>query len=179
MKSPFKLGPWPILLVGLLAGCTPRPPAPQEETSPEIQLEGVGVRFFRGDELRAVARAAHATFRRGNSDLTAQTVRLRFLPTGERPEVEVCAREAEGNLKSQNAEAKGAVRIAETAGAAGVTEAASLDGKARRAAGTLPVDILGDGYRIRAEKGFALDFAAPGALSLQGPVDTTLVGGLP
>jgi hypothetical protein len=154
-----------------------RPPPVQEETSPEIQLEGVGVRFFRGNELRAVARAAHATFRRGNGDLAAQSVRLRFLAASDRPEIEVAAREADGNLHSQEAQAKGGVRIAETAGAAGVTEAASLDAKARRVSGTLPVDLVGQGYRIRAEKGFVLDFSTPGALALQGPIDTT-VGGL-
>jgi hypothetical protein len=41
------------------------------------------------------------------------------------------------------------------------------------------VDVVGEGFRIRGERGFTLDFAAPGALALEGPVDTTVVGGLP
>ncbi|MGC4121855.1 MAG: hypothetical protein QM765_46205 [Myxococcales bacterium] len=165
------------MVASMVAGCDVRPPPVQEESNPEIQLEGVGLRFFRGNELRAVGRAAQATFRRSNGDLTAQSVRLRFLAALDRPEVEVAAREATGNLYSHVADAKGGVRIAQTAGAAGATEAASLDGKAQRASGTLPVDIVDEVYRIHAATGFVLNLANPGSLLLHGPVQTT-VGGL-
>lgn len=138
----------------------------------------MGVKYFHGSELRAVVRAAQATLRRSSGDVTAQSARLRFLSATDQPEIEVAAREAEGNLHSQLVKAKGGVRIAETGGAAGVTEAASLDAKARRATGSQPVDLVGAGYRIRSQQGFVLEFSAPGSLALEGPIDTT-VGGLP
>jgi len=179
MNSPIKLNGWEILLGAcLMTACTARPPSDLGDNPPEIQLEGVGVKYFRGNELRAVVRAQQATLRRGSGDLTAQSARLRFLAQSDRPEIEVAAREAQGNLNSQQVVARGGVRIAEAGGAAGVTEAAALDAKAHRVSGDQPVDLVGAGYRIRSQKGFVLDFSAPGALALEGPIDTT-VGGLP
>jgi hypothetical protein len=72
--------------------------------------------------------------------------------------------------------AKGGVRVAEADGAAGVTSTAQLAGAEHHAWGEEPVDIVGEGYRIRAEHGFALDFSSPGNLELKGPIDTTVGG---
>jgi len=105
-------------------------------------------------------------------------VRARFLASPDRSEIEVVTKELSGNIRTQQATARGGVRLAQTAGAAGITDSAKVDGTARLASGEDPVDVVGDGYRIHAERGFALDFNDPGKLSLLGPIETTL-GGLP
>ncbi|MBI5545764.1 MAG: hypothetical protein HY901_17890 [Deltaproteobacteria bacterium] len=145
---------------------------------PEIQLEGVGLKFFRGNELRAIARAQHATFLRNTGDGTAQSVRMRLLPASGRGEIEIVAREIQGNVRRQEATAQGGVRLAETGGAAGVTEVARLFSHERRVTGDRPVDLVAGGSRIHAAAGFSLDISTPGALALEGPIDTT-IGVLP
>lgn len=169
-------------LLALLAvlgapACAATPPSDTGEMPPEILLKGVGFRFFRGSELRAVGRAEKATFKKDTGDGTAQGVRARFLPSESRSELEIVTRELTGNVRTQQAVATGGVRLSETGGAAGVTRSARLDGLIRKAEGDDPVDVVGAGYRMHAESGFALDFATPGGLTLLGPVDTR-IGGL-
>jgi lipopolysaccharide export system protein LptC len=161
-----------------LSACTAHPPADLGEAPPEIQLEGVGFKFFRGNELRAVGKAVRATFMRDTGDGTAQNVRMRILPSPERGEIDVSATQVAGSVRTEQADARGGVRIADANGAVGLTDSAHLDGPAHKATGEEPVSIVGPGYRMHARSGFWLDMSEPGALSLKGPIDTTITGGV-
>lgn len=170
-----KIRPWAVLVGSCTAwGCIARPPSDIGEAPPEILLEGVGFKFFRGTDLRAVGRASQATFLRDTGDGMAQNVRMRLLADPERPEIEIVTSNVTGNVRTQQATATGGVRAAEAGGAAGLTATARLDGVGRSATGDDPVDIAGAGYHVHADKGFLLNFAAPGGLALQGPVETRL-----
>jgi len=177
MNSSVKLACWTLSLGALLSsGCYPSAAADPGDSAPEIQLEGVGLKYFRGNGLRAVGKARQASLRRSSGDLTAESARVRFLADEDRSEVEVTAPHSEGNLVTLQATARGGVRATEAPGATGETEAASLDGKTRLVSGDLPVDVFGQGYQLHAKKGFVLDLGSPSTLALQGPVDTILGG---
>jgi hypothetical protein len=172
----LKIGSWAVV-AACLTGCYARSSADLEESPPEIQLEGVGLRFFRGNELRAVGRAQRATFLRNTADGTAQAVKVHFLASQDRPEIDLVAREVRGNTRTQDAIASGGVRLSRADGAVGTTERAHLAGAQKRADGELPVDVVGEGYRVHAVSGFTMDISVPGSLALRGPVETHLVGG--
>jgi hypothetical protein len=177
MNYLLKIGLWAIF--GALPACAGGPPVDLGEAPPEIQLEGVGFKFFRENELRAVGKASHATFMRDTGDGSAQSVRMRLLASADatdRSEVELAAREIHGNIRTQQVAAQGGVRIAEAGGAAGVTNTASLDGPAHLVTGKDPVDISGVGYHVHSDRGFRLDISGPGSLALSGPIDSTVGG---
>jgi hypothetical protein len=165
------------LLGCALAGCT-APPADTGATPPEIILEGVGFRFFRGSELRARGQANVATFRRDTGDVTAHRVRLVVDRDGQGDTVRFDAVSASGNVHTQLAAAAGGVHLADAQGTRGTTERARLDGKAGRVDGRDPVDVVGSGFRMHGENGFVLDLVGEDGLLLKGPV-TTLVRGTP
>jgi len=177
MNFPRNISPWAIVLACVTGLCCASPtPGDFGEAPPEILLEGVGFKFFRENELRAVGKATQATFMRDTADGSAQSVRMRFLATTDRSEVELTAHEVHGNIRTQQAEATGGVRIAEAGGAIGTTESAKLDGPARRVTGEKPVDIVGAGFRVHGDNGLLMSIAEPGSLALKGPTDTILGG---
>jgi hypothetical protein len=141
-------------------------------------MGGVGFKFYRGNELRAVGRAHTVTFKRDTGAGTADSVSTRVLAAPGRQDVDIDARRAEGNIRSQEATASGGVHVVEAGGMSGATESARLDGRTRSSTGDEPVEIVGDGYRILSQHGFRLNLAPPGALELIGPTNTILGGPL-
>jgi hypothetical protein len=163
-------------LLSALAACPAEPPPAAAGVGPELELEGVGLRFFRGSELRAVGRSRTAAMERESGELKAEEIRLRLLPTASRQEVAMSAASGAGNIRSQEAEFWGAVRVKQAGGPEGATERAHLFGREHRATGTQPVELAGEGYRVHAEGGFSMELSDPGKLDLAGPTLTRALG---
>ncbi len=67
----------PLVCAGALVtmpGCRSAKPVESQGVVPELKLEGVRFRVYRGDDLRAFGDAATVTFRRDSTDLTAHDV---------------------------------------------------------------------------------------------------------
>lgn len=140
---------------------------------PEVRLEGVRFRLFRGDALRADGTASLLTYERVSTSVKAEEIALRLREPGQI--VTLSAPEGEGVVASKSFEARGgllAVRGSDRAR----TESARFDpdqGKQGEVVGDRPVELVGDGYRLRGN-GFTLD-PAVGVIALRG--GTRLVAG--
>lgn len=179
MKNRAKIARYAILAAALMAaGCSARPAVDAGVAPPEIVLEGVGFKFFRGSELRATGKANVATFRRDSGDVSAYRVKLNVRKAEGVQAVTLDAVSASGNVHTQLADAAGGVHLADSSDSRGTTERAHLDGKAGLVSGQDPVDVVGQGFRMHGENGFVLDLVRTDGLSLKGPV-TTLVRGKP
>ncbi len=161
----------PSLLIAL-AGCAQQPTTAAGKAPPELELEGAGLRFFRGSELRAVGRAKAATFERETGDLRAQALDLRLVATASRTDVDLRAALGRGNVRSQEADFSGAVKLSQAGAVVAVTDRAHLAGREQLASGADPVDVFGSGYRVRADGGFRMEMAQPGHVELFGPTKT-------
>ncbi|MFN7133367.1 MAG: hypothetical protein ACK4N5_14910, partial [Myxococcales bacterium] len=156
---------------------------PQGESPPELILEGVGMRLYRGSELRAIGSAQQASFRQAEGDVTAERGELRVLDRSdasrEAAQTVVRARSVTGNLREQQADATGAVEIEDADGTRGATTRAHFDGVQKRASGSEPVSVVGRDERFTtdAEGGFNLDLRKGGKLSFVGPVRSLLKEG--
>lgn len=159
-----------------LASCAepPPPPADAGEPPPEVELEGVGLRLFKGETLRSTGTARAATFQRTSGEVTAQRIRLRFHGVQKDGDARLEAGSGRGDIRTQLAELSSGVRLRGADGTRGFTPRAFIDGNTEQATGVEPVEIAGDHVRSRAIYGFTLDFATPGSLSLNGPVTTRL-----
>ena len=161
----------PSMLIAL-AGCAPPPLSTAGKAPPELELEGAGLRFFRGSELRAVGRSKAATFERETGDLTAQELNLRLVATASRADIDVRAALGKGNVRSQEADFSGAVKLSEAGAAVAITDRAHLVGREQLASGADPVDVFGTGYHVRANGGFRMEMTEPGHVELFGPTTT-------
>ncbi len=201
-----KRGRCSLLLVALLAlpaapACIEPPPTAesggpsQGEQLPELALDGVGLRYFVGSELRATGRAERAFFRKQSGEVTAQDAQTLLLAAvkgrgGVPEDIRVTAPRGKGDIRARTALAEGGVEAKNlTDGTLVVTESFSLDGAARRASGGEPVTMTRTGLVASGERGFIYDYSRPpstegeeGAepggerLELIGPVKTLLEG---
>jgi lipopolysaccharide export system protein LptC len=142
---------------------------------PELALEGVRFRVWRGAELRVQGEARTATLRRDSSELVARDV-LAVLPRPDAP-IRITAPVGQGVLQLQTFEAHGGVVVQRGRDVAR-TETARYEPLATGGAvvrGDQPVELVGRGYRMDGT-GFSLD-PDTGDLQMWGP--TRLVAGLP
>lgn len=160
--------------VGLLVvGCTARPPEDPGQVSSAIEMVGVGMRLFRGSELRSEGRAKKVTYFRNSGTGVAQDVLLKIArPSEEGGKIDITVATVKGDIRSQEAYGSQGIKAQEASGATGTTERAHLLGRAKCVQGDAPVDIHGQGYRLQAANGFFLNLVAPTSLELQGPVVT-------
>lgn len=151
----------PLAVAALVAagcgGATPRDP---QAVAPELKLEGVRFRVYRGDSLRAHGEAATASLRRDSSELRASNVEA-TLPRGATP-VRVTAPAGEGSLASRTFLATGGVVVARGDDAARTERAryepGERDGR-DLVRGDDPVALTGRGYSLTG-RGFTLDPSA-------------------
>jgi lipopolysaccharide export system protein LptC len=158
MRMPVRIA---IAVTALaFAGCAGSGPQDQGPLPPELRLEGVRFRVYRGDVLRAFGEAQTASLRRVSSELRAREVEA-TLPRGGATPVRVTAPEGQGSLATRRFEATGGVVVARGDDAAR-TERARYepaeegdegDGVVR---GDDPVTVTGRGYRLTGN-GFVLD----------------------
>jgi lipopolysaccharide export system protein LptC len=166
-----------LLLLALAALAVPgcrRAKAPEAEpVAPELKLDGVRFRVYRGEALRAFGLSDAASLRRDSSDVRAEQLDA-TLPRGAGP-VHLTAPVGEGSLLSRVFEVSGGIvatrgdDVARTADAR--YEPQGRDGLVR---GADPVSVEGPGYRLEG-RGFTLDPAA-GTIVMGGPA--RLVAGL-
>lgn len=141
---------------------------------PELRLEGVRFRLFRGELLRAEGTASAVTYLRETTALSAADLALRL---HERQDVVLLTSPAaDGVVSTRTFQAGGGLRAVRGTDTA-VTDSARFDpaaGKDGQVVGDLPVELAGRGYRLRGN-GFTLD-PAVGQIALRG--GTRLVAGL-
>jgi lipopolysaccharide export system protein LptC len=125
-----------------------------EAVSPELKLEGVRFRVYRGSELRAFGEAAKVSLRRDSTDLTAADVEA-VLPRSA-PPVHITAPAGEGVLAARTFSVSGGVTAARGEDVARTERARYLPGPdGGRVIGDDPVVLEGRSYRL-AGKGFTL-----------------------
>ena len=139
-------------------GCRATRPGEAREVGPELKLEGVRFRAYRGAELRAFGDAATVTLRRDSHDVGATTVAV-VLP-GPREPIRITAPAGRGNLASHEFSASGGLTISR-GDDAGRTERARFEPRqgGGLVLGDQPVVVEGRGYRLTGT-GFVLDPAA-------------------
>jgi lipopolysaccharide export system protein LptC len=158
------------LALGLAAAC--RPETPETETAtlaPELKLERVRFRAWRGAELRTRGEARQVTLRRDSSQLTAVDLRAE-LPRAEQLVV-IEAPAGEGVLSARTFTAHGGVVITRGDDQARTERAryAPGEGGAERVTGDDPVELeRRGGFRLFGV-GFVFD-PQTSELDLGGPV---------
>jgi lipopolysaccharide export system protein LptC len=158
------------ILAALGCGGAPRPSS--EGVAPELRLEGVRFRIYRGDVLRAEGVSETASLRRDSAELRARNLEA-ALPRGAVP-VRITAPAGEGSLVSRTFTATGGVVVSRGDDAAR-TERARYEPEHGLVSGDDPVVVSGRGYRLEGN-GFTLDPAA-GSIAVRG--GARLLAGLP
>jgi lipopolysaccharide export system protein LptC len=150
-----------------VSGCRPAKPVEGQGLVPELKLEGVRFRVYRGDDLRALGDAASVSFRRDSTELAARDV-LATLPRGAAP-VRITAPEGAGVASTRVFTATGGITVSR-GDDVGRTERArfarSPDGGSDLVTGDRPVVVEGKGYRLEGD-GFTLD-PARGEIAVHG-----------
>ncbi len=159
------------LSTAAVAGCQPEKPG-EERAQPEMRLESVQFRAYRGGDLSAVGSADEVVYRRDLGDLEARGASIQFPQEGAAP-VRVSAPVLTGDVPSRSFEARGGVLAGRGTDEARTESAryAEADGLVR---GDRPVEVTGPGYRLVAPS-FTLD-PRSGDLALRGGVRLVAAG---
>lgn len=162
------------LSVGVLSGCGPTKPVEAREVVPELKLEEVRFRVWRGTDLRVEGEAQRTSLRRDSTDLEAHDL-LAVLPQGGEP-VTIRAPRGQGVLSSRVFSADGGVTVERGTDLARTPSARYEPiGEGGRVSGDEPLVLEGRGYRLQGT-GFLLD-PATGELDVRG--QPRFVAGLP
>lgn len=142
---------------------------------PELKLEQVRFRVYRGEALRATGETAVVTLRRDSTEITARDL-VAFLREAEGGEpVRVTAARGEGVLATRRFQASGGVVVARGDDVARTASARYEpgDGGPGLVRGDEPVTVDGRGYQLSGPR-FTLD-PATGVIQIDG--GTKLVAG--
>ncbi len=154
-------------------GCRAVQPGEAEGVVPELKLEGVRFRVYRGAALRTFGEAATASLRRDSSELSAKDLEA-ILPRAPAP-VRIAAPVGEGVLSSRVFSAAGGVTVARGDDVARTARARYVPSPGGGVVtGEDPVVVEGRGYRLDGI-GFTLD---PTKSEIAVPRDARLVAGL-
>jgi lipopolysaccharide export system protein LptC len=147
-----------LLAVASLAaapGCRAPKPSEAQAVVPELKLDGVRFRVYRGETLRAFGLSDSATLRRDSSEVHAEQLDA-TLPRGVEP-LRITAPAGDGSLLSRVFEVAGGI-VAARGDAVARTASARYepDGGDGIVRGHEPVAVQGPGYRLEG-RGFTLD----------------------
>jgi hypothetical protein len=158
----------------LLSGCTGGEP-PARPPPPEVTLENVTFRAWRGPELRASGTADRATYRKDSGEVVAVGAQA-TVPRPGVPDLAVAAPELQGDLGTRTWKARGGVVLTRGDATARTPSArwAEADGMVR---GDEPVEVTGPGYRL-AGPAFTAD-PGTGNLEVRGGVRLVAGGAAP
>jgi lipopolysaccharide export system protein LptC len=143
---------------------------------PEVKLEGVRFRLYRGEGLRLSGEAEGLTYRRDTHDLAAVRLDATVID-GEGAPAHIAAAEGEGNASARTFTIRGGVTaergddVARTASASYAPEGPA----AGLVSGADPIAVEGEGWRLEGT-GFTLD-PATGEMVVKG--GARLVAGQP
>lgn len=156
--------------MALLAGCTTGAPAsPEEPPAPDVRMEQVTMRQYRGATLEVSVTAPRFELMRDTGDFTMREATVRLLPQG----VTVTAPVLDGNLGAQTLEGRGGLVLEGADGVTGRAERARYE----RQAGPDGVASSDAGVHLEAgpltldASGFRADFAT-GRAVFDEPVTT-------
>jgi lipopolysaccharide export system protein LptC len=159
----------------LLPACGSSQGTERTAVAPELKLERVRFRVWRGDALRARGDARQVTIRKDTSQVWAEDVRAE-LPSGSEP-VLITAPAGRGNLAAGTFSAEGGVRVVH-GGERATTERARYvpgpGGSDGQILGDDPVVVERGGNRLSGV-GFTYD-PRRGLLEVGGPVQTEAAG---
>lgn len=145
--------------------CRRGQPSEAREVVPELKLEGVRFRVYRGDDLRAFGEAATASFRRDSTELSARDL-LATLPRSPTP-VRIAAPLGAGEVGARTYSASGGVVVSRGDDVARTPSARFVPSDGGGVVvGDEPVIVEGSGYRLEGS-GFTLD-PATGDLAVRG-----------
>jgi lipopolysaccharide export system protein LptC len=165
------------LAVSFLAapGCRAAKPGEASAVVPELRLEGVTFRVYRGDALRAFGEARTASLRRDSTQVQASDL-VATLPRTTAAPVRITAPAAEGVLSDRLFSASGGIEVSR-GDDVGRTERARFEpaGASGLVTGDVPVVVEGRGYRLEGP-GFTLD-PASGDIAVRGGVSVVAGGG--
>jgi len=149
---------------GFLTGCRAAE-APPDRAQPEMRLENVHFRSYRGPALSSFGEATGLVYHRDTGDAVAQDAKVVLTPEGS-AEVHLSAPVLAGNLPSRTYQARGGVVMDRGIDSARTATARyGADGIVR---GDEPIELLGPGYRLSGPA-FTLD-PADGVLVIRGGV---------
>jgi lipopolysaccharide export system protein LptC len=132
---------------------------------PELKLQGVRFRVYRGSELRAFGKAERVSLRRDSSEIRAGDLEA-VLPRST-PAARITAPEGQGFLSSRVFSASGGVTVTRGDDVARTERARYVPGPdGGRVLGDDPIVVEGPSYRL-AGTGFTLD-PADGAIVIGG-----------
>jgi lipopolysaccharide export system protein LptC len=132
---------------------------------PELKLEGVRFRVYRGSELRAFGKAERVSLRRDSSELRAEDLEA-VLPQSA-PAARITAPEGQGVLGTRVFSASGGVTVTRGDDVARTERARYVPGPdGGRVLGDDPIVVEGPSYRL-AGTGFTLD-PSDGTLAIGG-----------
>jgi lipopolysaccharide export system protein LptC len=155
-----------LILAG--AGCRQAPQPEAKALAPELNLERVRFRVWRGAELRARGEARRVTIRRDTTEATALDLRAEF-PRDGLP-VTVTAPAGEGVLSASTFTVHGGV-VMTRGDARGTTDHATYapaPGGGARISGDAPVEVVRPGFQLDGV-GFTYGLATD-VLDLGGPI---------
>jgi lipopolysaccharide export system protein LptC len=138
------------------AACRGGKPGETEEVVPQLKLEGVRFRVYRGEGLRAFGEAASAGLRRDSTEVACRDV-VATLPRDPAP-VRITAPVGEGVLSDRTFGVSGGVTLTRGDDVVRTERAryASQPGDGGLVTGHDPVTVVGRGYRLEGV-GFVLD----------------------
>jgi lipopolysaccharide export system protein LptC len=143
---------------------------------PELKLEEVRFRVYRGETMRATGDAAIGTLRRDSTELTARRLSTVLYEAGS-PPAHVTAAEGHGFLNSRRFQASGGVTMARGVDVARTPSARfePTPGKPGTVRGDEPIVVQGPAYRLEGPR-FTLD---PSTGDIEIPGGARLVAGVP
>lgn len=156
------------------AGCRRDKPVEAQAVAPELKLEAVQFRVYRGSDLRAYGKAERASLRRDSTELSALNLEA-VLPRST-PPVRITAPAGEGVLATRTFSASGGVTVSRGDDVARTERARYVpDPGGGRVVGEDPIAVEGRSYRLEG-KGFTLT-PADGVLTIEGGVRLAAGGG--
>lgn len=161
------------MTASVLPGCGPAKPVEGGEVVPELKLEQVRYRVWRGTDLRVEGEARVATLRRDSTELRATDL-VAVQPRGGAPAV-LRAPQGQGFLRTRVFTAEGGVTLQHGTDVGRTPSARYVPDGGGRITGDEDLVVEGRGYRLQGT-GFELD-PATGELQVHG--QPHLVAGLP
>ena len=144
-RAPLPLALAVCLLVG--PACRRGKPVEAQTVAPELKLEGVRFRVYRGSEIRAVGKAERASLRRDSTELGAND--LEAILTRSVPPVRITAPAGRGVLATRVFSASDGVAVSRGGDVARTERARYVPGPdGGRAAGEDPIAVEGRAYRL-------------------------------